>query len=127
MAAAKVTKKAATTKATTTKKVAKKPAATVKKAPVKKQAPKQEVVEEEKPKLTWKQKLALGAGAVGAIVGAIALHGRSKYNEGAADQAVADISAYSNTPVDVNVYLTDKQAEEEPVEPEADEEQIEEI
>ena len=76
----------------------------------------------------WK-KIGIGAAAAGALIGAVALHGRSKYHEGSADQAALDIEAYSQKPTEVNVYLTDSQAEaEEPVEQlEEAAEEIEEI
>ena len=130
--AAKRTTKAATTKAaTTTKKVAtKKPAVVKKTAPAKKQEPKEdEVVVKEKPKMSIWKKIGIGAAAAGALIGAVALHGRSKYHEGSADQAALDIEAYSQKPTEVNVYLTDSQAEaEEPVEQlEEAAEEIEEI
>lgn len=118
MAAAKTTKaKAATTtkKATTAKTTAAKKPVVKKKAPVVKQEPEvEEEVVEEKKKLSWKQKLAIAGTAIVGIAGAIALHGKSKYNEGAADQAATDIQAYSQKPTEVNVYLTDNQATEEP-------------
>ena len=132
MAAAKRTTKAATTKKATTAKTAgaKTPAVVKKTAPAKKQEPKKEEVVEEKPKLSLKKKIVIGLGAIGAFAGAIALHGKSKYNEGSADQAALDIEAYSQKPTEVNVYLTDKQAEaEEPVEEleEAADDEIDEI
>ena len=128
--AAKRTTKAATKAATTTnKKVAtKKPAVVKKTAPAKKQEPKEEEVVE-KPKMSIWKKIGIGAAAAGALIGAVALHGRSKYHEGSADQAALDIEAYSQKPTEVNVYLTDSQAEaEEPVEQlEEAAEEIEEI
>lgn len=127
--AKKTTNKAAANKATTTKKTVERKPATVKKAaPAKKQE--QQPVEE-KPKMSWKKKLAIVGAAVTAVVGGIALHGRSKYNEGAADQAAIDIDKFSNQPVDVHVNLiTDQQmAFDEPVADveTVDEDQIEEI
>ncbi len=130
MAAAKVTKKAATTttKAATAKTAETKKPVVKKKAPAVKQEPKkEEVVVEEKKKLTLKQKLIIAGTAIAGIAGAIALHGKSKYNEGAADQAATDIQAYSQKPTEVNVYLTDNQATEEPDEIEELEDDVAEI
>lgn len=129
MAAAKVTKKAATTttKAATAKTAGTKKPVVKKKAPAVKQEPKKEEVVEEKKKLSWKQKLAIAGTAIVGIAGAIALHGKSKYNEGAADQAATDIQAYSQKPTEVNVYLTDNTTTEEPEIEELNDEAADEI
>ena len=120
MAAAKTTKKAATTttkKATTAKTTAeKKPVATKKVTkPAVKQEP--EIIEEveEKKGLTVKQKIIAGVTLAVTTITAIAVGRHVGHAEGSAEQAVLD--AQKPTEVDVNVYLTDKQAEaEEPVE-----------
>ena len=99
-------KKTTTTKAATTKAPAKKPAtkATVKKTtPAKKPAQVEEV--EEKPKLSHGKKIGIAAAGVGALVGAIVLHGRSQYKSGSLDQATVDLDALANRPVDVTVNL----------------------
>lgn len=106
MAAKKVTTKAATTK----KPVAKKPAQQVKKTTAKKPVTKKPVEEveevvEEKKGMSLKKKILIITGAVAAGIGAIALHGHSKYNEGAADQANLDFDKMTKTPTEVTVNL----------------------
>lgn len=96
------------TKAAATKAPAKKPAAkaTVKKTtPAKKPAQKVEEIAEEKPKLSLGKKIGIAAAGVGALVGAIILHGRSQYKSGSLDQATVDLDALANRPVDVTVNL----------------------
>lgn len=104
MATKKVVTKAATTKAT-----AKKPAQQVKKATTVKKSvtkkPVEEVEEVVKEKKSVKEKILIGVAAVTALVGAVAMHGRSKYNEGCADQANLDFDKMSKTPTEVNVNL----------------------
>jgi len=135
MAAKKVVTKAATTKAP-----AKKPAQQVKKATTVKKSvtkkPVEEVEEEEvvKEKKSLKEKILIGVAVVTGLVGAVALHGRSKYNEGCADQANLDFDKMSKTPTEVNVNLlpgstnveaiNDADASEDEI---IDEDQIEEI
>lgn len=106
MAAKKVTtSKAATTKTPATKKPAQqvKKVTTAKKSVTKK--PVEEEVVEEKKGLGLKEKILIVAGALAAGIGAIAIHGHSKYNEGAADQANIDFDKMSKTPTEVTVNL----------------------
>lgn len=133
MAAKKVVAKAATTKAPAKKPAQQvKKATTVKKSVTKKPVEEVEEVVEEKKSLKKKVLIVLGLLAAGAT--GVALHGRSKYNEGCADQANLDFDKMSKTPTEVNVNLlpgstnveaiNDADASEDEI---IDEDQIEEI
>ncbi len=131
MAAKKVVTKAATTKAPAKKPAQQvKKATTVKKSVTKKPVEEEEVVEEKK---SLKEKILIGVAVVTGLVGAVALHGRSKYHEGAADQANIDFDKMSKTPTEVTVNLLPGETNVAAINDDADasdelaEEQIEEI